>query len=330
MGFMGFFKSARNVQPDEALRRIPVPPRIRLPFSRPGARAARPRVVVGQHVRKGECIAQDEHRAAIHASTSGTVTAIGEIGMNGPSGLPILAVTIDSDGEDRWIDTSPLANPFALAPAELARQLTAAGIAGLDGRPCPPVAAAGSPVVPLRLLIEGREGEARLSCAERLMCEVPEAIVEGIRLLLHATGAAEARVNIEDCRSEAIALMREAAAPHSAIRIRAVAAGSPRDIDEAAIVHDVGSAFATRQAIFLGRPQVSRLITLHGDAIANPGNYEVLFGTLVSDLIAFSGGYKANAARLFMGGPLMGTLIPHAHVPVARNTSGILAFTADR
>jgi electron transport complex protein RnfC len=62
--------------------------------------------------------------------------------------------------------------------------------------------------------------------------------------------------------------------------------------------------------------------------MAEPGNYEVPVGTLVSDLIAFAGGYKGTAARLIMGGPMMGNVIPHAHVPVVKGTAGILAFSA--
>ncbi len=360
MGFMDFFKSSWGVHPDDhkrpaadvTARRIPVPPRVYIPFSQHVGAPARPRVVVGQHVLKGECIAEAQGNisAPIHASTSGKVTAIGEITAPHPSGLPILAVTIDSDGDDSWIATEPIHDPFALAPADLARKVAEAGVVGLGGATFPSAVklALGLRSRITQLIINGSECEPYLSCDDRLMRDSPDGIIGGIRIMLHATGAKEALVGIEDNKPEAIAAMRKAAAPYSEIRICPVPArypmGSDRQLilelagkevpsdaraaDVGVIVHNVGTAFATRQAIYEGRPLVSRLMTLNGGAMANPGNYEILVGTMVSDLIAFSGGYKGEAARLIMGGPMMGSVIPHAHVPVVKGTAGILAFTA--
>ena len=360
MGFMDFFKSSWGVHPDDhkrpaadaAARRVPVPPRVYIPFSQHVGAPSRPRVVVGQHVLKGECIAEAQGNisAPIHASTSGKVTAIGEITAPHPSGLPILAVTIDSDGDERWIGTEPIHDPFSLAPADLARKVAEAGVVGLGGATFPSAVklALGLRSKITQLIINGSECEPYLSCDDRLMRDSPEGIIGGIRIMLHATGANEALVGIEDNKPEAIAAMRKAAAPYSEIRICPVPArypmGSDRQLilelagkevpsdaraaDVGVIVHNVGTAFATRQAIYDGRPLVSRLMTLNGDAMSNPGNYEVLIGTMVSDLIAFSGGYKSPAARLIMGGPMMGSVIPHAHVPVVKGTAGILAFTA--
>lgn len=50
-----------------------------------------------------------------------------------------------------------------------------------------------------------------------------------------------------------------------------------------------------------GRPLVSRLLTVNGGAAALPGNYEVLLGTPVSDLIASAGGTRGSPARIVMG-----------------------------
>ncbi|WP_374489630.1 electron transport complex subunit RsxC [Zoogloea sp.] len=360
MGFMDFFKSSWGVHPDDhkrpaadiKTRRIPVPPRVYIPLSQHVGAAARPRVVVGQKVLKGECIAEAQGNisAPIHASTSGTVVAIGEITAPHPSGLPFMAITIESDGEDRWIDLTPIADPFGLSPADLARKVAEAGVVGLGGATFPSAVklALGLRSKITQLIINGSECEPYLSCDDRLMRDAPSRIIEGIELMMHATGAQEALVGIEDNKPEAIAAMQEAAAGRGKIRICPVPArypmGSDRQLiveltgkevpsdaraaDVGVIVHNVGTAYATRQAVYEGRPLVSRLLTLNGGAMGEPGNYEVPIGTLVSDLIAFAGGYKGTAARLIMGGPMMGNVIPHAHVPVVKGTAGILAFNA--
>jgi electron transport complex protein RnfC len=101
-----------------------------------------------------------------------------------------------------------------------------------------------------------------------------------------------------------------------------------RAADVGVIVHNVGTAYAVHQAVCLGRPLVTRLMTLNGGAVAEPGNYEVPLGTLISDLVAFTGGTRHEPAKLVMGGPMMGTILPHMRVPVIKGTSGILLLDA--
>ena len=197
--------------------------------------------------------------------------------------------------------------------------------------------------------MNGSECEPYLSCDDRLMRDRAADIVTGIRLMLISTGAGEAKVGIEDNKPEAIAAMREAAARFDNVTIFPVPArypmGSDRQLiveltgrevpsdaraaDVGVIVHNVGTAYAVQQAVCLGRPLVSRVMTLNGGAAATPGNYEVPLGTLISDLVAFTGGTTGDVAKLVMGGPMMGTILPHMRVPVIKGTSGILLLDAN-
>ena len=49
---------------------------------------------------------------------------------------------------------------------------------------------------------------------------------------------------------------------------------------------------------------------------------------MAADLLAFAG-LKSEPARLLMGGPMMGNVLPHARVPIVKGTSGILALHED-
>nr|MBL8411983.1 electron transport complex subunit RsxC [Dechloromonas sp.] len=364
MGFMNLFKTilrgewgvhpADHKRPaaDQSLRKLPLPPRLHLMLSQHVGAAARPTVLVGQRVKKGELIAaaQGNISAPLHAPTSGIISAVGEITAPHSSGLPAMAISIDVDGEDAWCELSPAAEPFALSPAEIAERVAAAGVVGLGGATFPSS-------VKLNLgrrsgidllLINGSECEPYLSCDDRLMRERAADIVSGIRLMLIATGAQEARVGIEDNKPEAIAAMREASARYGEVTVVPVPArypmGSDRQLivelsgrevpsdaraaDVGVIVHNVGTAYAVHEAICLGRPMVSRILTLNGGAAGMPGNYQVPLGTLVSDLIAFTGGVKGQVAKIVMGGPMMGSVLPHTRVPVVKGTSGILLLDA--
>jgi len=336
---------------DAPVRTLPLPEKLYVPLQQHIGAAARPIVLVGQKVLKGQLLAEAQGgtSAAIHAPTSGTITAIGDITAPHPSGLPCPAITLAADGAERWIDTASDCNPFLLSPQEIGQRIAAAGIVGLGGATFPAALKLG---LGLRakihtLILNGGECEPYLSCDDRLMRDCAADIVGGIRLMLIATGAARALIGIEDNKPEAIAAMSAAARPFREIAVRPVAARYPmgsekhlfstlmgqevpadgRTTDLGALVHNVGTAWAVHEALQRGRPLVERLVTVNGGAIAFPGNLRVPVGALVEDVLAFAG-LKDDIARLVMGGPMMGNLLPHARVPVVKGSSGLLALTA--
>ena len=364
MGFMNLFKSflgnpwgvhpADHKRPaaDQTVRQLPLPPRLYLMLSQHVGAPAQPVVLVGQKVLKGELIAaaQGNISAPLHAPTSGTISAIGEISAPHTSGLPAMAIVLDVDGDDRWLESERPTEPYALSPVEIAKRVAAAGVVGLGGATFPSSVKLnlGRRSSIDTLIINGSECEPYLSCDDRLMRDRAAEIVSGIRLMLTATGAAQAKVGIEDNKPEAIAAMRQAVAGFANIAVMPVPArypmGSDRQLiielsgrevpsdaraaDVGVIVHNVGTAYAVHNAVCLGRPLVSRLMTLNGRAAGMPGNYEVPLGTLVSDLIAFTGGLRGGPAKIVMGGPMMGSILPDARVPVIKGTSGILLLDA--
>jgi electron transport complex protein RnfC len=104
------------------------------------------------------------------------------------------------------------------------------------------------------------------------------------------------------------------------------AGGRPADIG--VLVHNVATAFAVQQAVRYGRPLLSRIVTISGGAIKTPCNVEALVGTPVQELIEFADGYAQAAARLVLGGPMMGQQFTNTNVPVVKGTSGVLALTS--
>ncbi|MCE1171189.1 MAG: electron transport complex subunit RsxC [Azovibrio sp.] len=361
MGLMQQFKKILagqhwGVHPDDhkrpvadlPARSIPTPPRVHLPLAQHVGAPARPVVLVGQQVRKGELIAAAQGRisAPVHASVSGTIVRIGEIPAPHMSGLPVQAISIVPDDEQQWCAAEVPERPYELPPEEIAARVAAAGIVGLGGATFPAAVKLdlGHRSGIDTLIVNGSECEPYLSCDDRLMRDGADGIVSGIRLMLAATGASQALVGVEDNKPEAIAALTAAAARFAHIRICPVPArypmGSDRQLiieltgrevpsdcraaDVGVIVHNVGTAHAVYEAICLGRPLISRLLTLNGGSCPNPGNYRVPLGTLVSDLVAFTGGTGPGFARAVMGGPMMGIRLPHLEVPIVKGTSGIL------
>jgi len=140
---------------------------------------------------------------------SGRVTAIGEVTAPHPSGLGLAAITVESDDTDRWIETDPVADPFALAPEEIARRTAAAGVVGLGGATFPAAVkfALGKRLAVHTLIVNGGECEPYLSSDDRIMRDFAEQVVDGARIIMHAIGARDALVGIEDNKPEAMAAM---------------------------------------------------------------------------------------------------------------------------
>jgi electron transport complex protein RnfC len=332
---------------------LPLPRHLHVPLQQHIGAPAKPLVSIGQRVLKGELIAHSQGNisAPLHAPTSGIVAAIFDFPAPHPSGLASTAITIDSDGEERWTDLDPPADPFALAPEEIAARVAAAGVVGMGGATFPAAVklALGRRVKVATLIVNGGECEPYLSCDDRLMRERAAAVVDGMRIIRHAIGAREILCGIEDNKPEALAAMRAAATGYGEVKIVAVPSRYPmgsdkqliqtltgkevpadgRAADVGVLVHNVGTCHAVHRALRYGEPLLSRVVTVNGGAVAAPRNVEVPLGTLVTELLDFCGGCVQTPARLVMGGPMMGHQLPSPQVPVIKGTSGILALTKD-
>ena len=336
---------------DVPLRILPPPAKVYMPLQQHVGGAARPIVLVGQKVLKGQLLAEASGNisAPIHAPVSGTVSAIGEVTAPHASGLGFTAITITNDFEDRWIESTPVADPFALTPEEITKLTAAAGIVGLGGATFPSAAkfSLGRRLKVDTLIVNGGECEPYLSADDRIMRDSASQVVDGVRIVMHAIGATQALVGIEDNKPEAIVAMRAAAKPFPEVKIRPVPTRYPMGSDRQLIitltgrevpadaraaevgvlVHNVSTCAAVHQAVRFGRPLVERIVTINGGAVKNPGNVFAPIGTLVSELLDFCG-LTEEPARIVLGGPMMGTPLPHGLVPLVKGASGILAFDA--
>jgi electron transport complex protein RnfC len=336
---------------DMPLRIFPSPERVFMPLHQHVGGVARPIVLVGQKVLKGQLIAEAQGNisAPIHAPVSGTISAVGEVTAPHPSGLPFKAITIDSDGLDRWAAAEPLADPFSAAPEEIARRSALAGVVGLGGATFPSAVkfALGKRLKVTTLIVNGGECEPYLSSDDRIMRDFADQVIDGARIVMYAIGAKEALVGIEDNKPEAIEAMRKAAAPYPEVKICQVPTRYPMGSDKQLIqtltgkevpsdaraaevgvlVHNVSTCAAVHKAIRLAQPLVERIVTLNGGAIASPGNVYAPLGTMISELLAFVG-LKEAPSRLILGGPMMGAPLLHDRIPIVKGASGILAFDA--
>lgn len=337
------------------LSHMPIPRQLILPVSQHIGAPAEVLVKVGDKVAKGQMLADADGAlsAAVHAPTSGTISAVEERGIPHASGLPGLCIVLDSDGEDAWADGEPQVRDYRdLDAAEIADIARQAGIVGLGGATFPTdiKLRSGEQKRIETLIINGAECEPYITCDDMLMRSRPEEIVQGIQILLKASGAERCLLAIEDNKPEAFDALEKVLKAVKDERIELVciptvypsggekqlirivtghevpSGGIPADLG--LLCQNVGTAAALFRAVCCGEPLISRVVTVTGEGVKEPQNVEVLIGTPMADVIAHCGGYHHDIARLIVGGPLMGFTVYKDALPITKAVNCLLTRTA--
>ncbi len=332
------------------VRQVPLPARLVLPLTQHLGAPAEPCVTPGEQILKGQVIAEASGfvSAPLHAPTSGTVSFIGPQPYPHISGIPAPAIVIESDGLDQWIELQPRTDYRELPPSELLEIIRQAGVSGLGGAGFPTAVKLTAPPTQAihTLIINGTECEPYITADDLLMREKAAELVAGIEILEHLIKPQQVLIGIEDNKPEAIAAVRAAVGERpyvvkvfptkypsggeqQLIQIltgeEVPSGGLPADIGM--LCQNVGTCVAIHDAVLLGRPLISRITTLTGEALAEPMNVEALIGTPVAELLAFAGLDSSKLNRLIMGGPMMGFTLPSLDVPLIKTTNCLLAST---
>ena len=330
---------------------MPAPKQLVLPLSQHIGKAAKAIVERGDYVLKGQLIASAQGfvSANIHAPSSGYVSALVERTLPHQSALSGLCIVIDTDGKDQWVELNPATNPESLSKQELLNLVHAAGITGMGGASFPSAVKLQLKSDIHTLIINAAECEPYITADDRLMREYADQIIAGIQLLQQLLGQPQCLIGIEDNKPEAIAALRLALShkmdQHTNIEVCVIPtkypSGGEKQLVEILTGHqvphggipanigivcqNVGTAKAIFDAIIKGQPLIKRITTVTGKAAANAGNYEVLIGTQVEDLLAFAKVDLTRTSRLVMGGPMMGFTIQDTQTPLVKGTNCILA-----
>lgn len=342
----------------EVLAVMPSTKMVWIPVTQGGAPNT-PLVKVGDTVIRGQKIAETDKfmSAPVHASISGTVKKIEPHLVTGNTDALCIAIQAGEDVSESFME--PL-DPFTCTREEAVQRIREAGITGMGGASFP-VHVKLSPPKEAKIeyvLGNAAECEPYLCTDAASMYHHAEAIIDGVAIVMHITGASKGIIALEDNKQHLVPVFQKAitklkenpvgAGAHtisvevcqtkypqggeknitSAVVGREIPSGGlPFQIG--CIIQNVGTLKAISDAFRKGKPLIDRPLTLSGGACENPVNIIAPIGTCIGDLIPDVIRLKSGVTKIISGGPMMGFSMKSADFPIQKNTSGVLFLTRE-
>ena len=321
------------------------------PLSQHIGAMAKPLVKAGDRVLVGQKIAEKGGfiSANIHSSVSGTVKAI-EKRLVATGGM-VDSIIVENDG--MYEEAAPIfsGNPYELSKDEIIKIIEEAGIVGMGGAGFPTnvkLSPKNADIID-SIIVNGAECEPYLTSDYRRMVEQTDKLVKGLKIVLKIFPDANGYFGIEDNKPEAIEALLKATENEDRIEVVPLKTKYPQGgersmiyavtgrkinskmlpADVGCIVHNVDTIYAIYNAVYNGKPLIERIVTITGDAVRTPKNFQVRIGTSFRELIDAAGGFTTEPEKIISGGPMMGFSFFNIDVPVVKGSSSLLAFIKD-
>lgn len=323
------------------------------PLSQHIGAPAKPLVAKGDKVLVGQKIAEAGGfvSANVICSVSGTVKGIEpRLVANGST---LQSIIVENDGEYKTIEGFGEKRDYTkLSKQEIRDIVKEAGIVGLGGAGFPThvkLAPKDENAIDY-VIVNAAECEPYLTSDYRVMLEEPEKLVGGLKVMLQLFDKAKGVIGIEENKPEAIKILQDLVKdeprievcplqtkyPQGGERFLIYAVTGGREInstmlpaDAGCIVDNVDTVVAIYNAVCMSTPLIRKIITVTGDAVANPQNFEVRLGTNYQELVEAAGGFKEEPEKIISGGPMMGQALFTLDIPVMKNSSALTCFTKD-
>lgn len=341
----------KELTKDKPIRRFTPQGEMVYPLSQHIGAPAKPVVKKGDRVLKGQMIAEAGGfvSAHVYSSVSGTVKSIGKHRV--ATGDMVQSITVEGDGLFEEADPLPIGEIEDMSKQDVLDAVKLAGIVGMGGAGFPTHVKL-SPKDPDKInycIVNCSECEPYLTSDYRRMLEEPEKLVAGLKIILCLFDHAEGILAVEDNKPDCVKILKELTFNEPRITVKALKTkypqGAERQLiyattrraissamlpaDAGCIVNNVDTVVSIYHAVIEKRPLTERIVTVTGDAIADPCNYLVPTGTSMQELIDASGGFKVKPEKIIAGGPMMGFAMFDTDVPVIKTSSAITCFSRD-
>ena len=321
------------------------------PLSQHIGAPAVPVVEKGERVLAGQKLAEAAGfvSAPVYCTVSGTVKAIEPRRV--VTGDNVMSIVVENDCLYEEVGYPAVKPLEELSREEIIGLVKEAGVVGMGGAGFPTHVKL-SPREPEKIeyvIANCAECEPYLTSDYRRMMEEPDKLVDGLKVILKLFPNAKGVLAVEDNKPDCIRLLQERTEGEERIQVKKLKTkypqGSERQLifavtgrainssmlpaDAGCIVDNVDTIVAVNRAVREGKPLMHRIVTVTGDAIADPRNFLVRIGTNYHELIEEAGGFAKEPVKIISGGPMMGFGIFDLDVPTTKTASALLCLSHD-
>lgn len=323
-----FLPPAKEPAASRAIETLKTPGRIYLPISAGHDTAVHPAAGLYDTVRCGDVLIEPENSddTPVLATVSGVLAET--MPVNHPQLGELTCAVIDQVA----MDLPPQAEPRdirSLAPDEIVEIARLAGIIDeIDGMPLHRRLRAFRTASIQLAAADATDSEPYTSSGWVVLNENAEQVLEGLSLAARAAGAPAYHVAVQLPAARRRPIIQRLGEEH----VYQVGRRYPVDRfgksgDQPVGRIGVQACLALYQAAAYGIPHRDCVITVAGDAVANPQNVRVPFGTLVEDILAFCGLAK-NPAYVLLGDVMTGVTVSDTKLPIIPGNTCLLAMTS--
>lgn len=335
---------------DRPIDELSAPARVVVPLLQHKGEPAQLCVKKGDHVLLGQPVGTGgrDVSCSVHSPVSGIVVDITEISH--PLAGTSTAVVLQNDGEDTPYESIPQRRDAAkMTPEDIvARIRTVAVTAVSSGFPLwwkiGEIARKGVKT----LVINAVESEPYLCNAQKLMEEDPEEVASGFLAIMKAAGCKRGVLAVgDDTGSECDDVIKAASLLGFGIKLLRMPPKYPSGYEkflcravtgerlpEGALPEDVGVSFVYAEDCYnvyrgfrQGMPQITRIVTVAGSAVANPQVFEIRIGTSIHEVLERCG-LSFEPERVVLGSSMSGVAVDDLNIPITKNTGALLALRA--
>ena len=335
---------------NEAVQAFPEPDLLVIPMQQHIGAPCKPLVKKGDPVLVGQKIGDNQGLCVpVHSPVSGKVKAV-EMRPH-ISGVHVQSVVIENDHQGNLCETVQSRSQETvdkLTPEELMAIIREDGIVGMGGAAFPTHVKLSSGLGKVDTIIVNVSECEPYIVADDLLCQTyPKEMVAGLKLIMKILGLSSAHIAMENNKPAAAKSLRWELDPQDGIQLDLLPAKYPqgaekqliyaitgREVPSGGLPAAVGCAVfnaatckAIYDAVYLGIPLISRIITVSGDIVMRPMNLLVPLGTSVNELLE-AVGHRENPFKVLSGGPMMGTALYDLSTPVIKGSNAVTVLGA--
>jgi Na+-translocating ferredoxin:NAD+ oxidoreductase subunit C len=337
----------KDLSKNKTIERLPYPEELVVSLSQHIGAPAKAVVNAGDRVEMGQLIGEPSSfvSAAVHSPVRGSVKEIRKTTLASGAVVDAVVIVPESEQPELFTERFDWKNQSREELSSLVRE---SGIVGMGGATFPTSVkfAVGERKVEY-LVINAVECEPYLTCDYRLMLERPEGIIEGAQVAAKILNPDNVIIAVEENKEDAALVLENKAKEMGfnvtvalmkmkypqgdekqllyALTKRQIPSGKlPLDIG--CIVCSTSSIYALYEAAVFHKPVFERVVTVTGEAIAEPKNLIVPVGTSFRKLFEYCHGDETKCDEFIAGGPMMGFSFPSLDTPTVKGNNGLLCI----